>query len=151
MALAAPSRRRPVAVRRVGYAVSAAVIVATLFAVNVWPGWAVLPFLTDEMNEVLGLVNLSLVASLAVNAVYLVDDAPWLRSLGDLVTTGIGLVVLVRMLQVFPFDVVGSSTDWSVVVRVLLVVAIVGSAIGIVAALVGLLRGLLSSGADSQH
>jgi hypothetical protein len=46
---------------------------------------------------VLGLVNLSLAAGLVANLVYLVGDAPVVKSPGDLVTTGIGLAVLVRI------------------------------------------------------
>jgi hypothetical protein len=39
------------------------------------------------------------------------------KSLGELVTTGIGLAVLVRIWQVFPFDFAGWSVDWSWLVR----------------------------------
>ena len=51
------------------------------------------------------------------------------RALGDLVSTGVGFAAIVRMWQVFPFDVDG--TAWEVVVRVLLVVAMFGSAVAI--------------------
>jgi hypothetical protein len=36
------------------------------------------------------------------------------------VTTGIGLAVLMRIWQVFPFDLAGWSVDWSWLVRLLL-------------------------------
>jgi hypothetical protein len=38
-----------------------------------------LPFLTSAITHVLGLVNLSLAAGLAVNLVYLAYDPPWLN------------------------------------------------------------------------
>jgi hypothetical protein len=69
--------------------------------------------------------------------VYLVCDPPWVRSLGDLVTTGIGLAAAIRIWQVFPFDL---SSGWSAAVRVLLVVAIAGSCIALVVQVVSLAR-----------
>jgi hypothetical protein len=140
MTLTASSRHQSLAVRRVGYVIAAAVNGALLYLVDVWPGWQALPFLTEDTRQVLGLVNLSLIVGLVANVVYLLHDAPWLASLGGLVTTGIGLAVLVRILQVFPFAFRGSGFDVSFLVRFVLVVAIVGSAIGIVVQLVSLVR-----------
>jgi hypothetical protein len=57
------------------------------------------------------------------------------------VTTAIGLVGAVRTLQVFPFDF-GGSDFWPLVFRILLWVAIVGSAIAIVVNAVTLVRAL---------
>ncbi|MGI8329731.1 hypothetical protein ACRYCC_07175 [Actinomadura scrupuli] len=79
--------------RRVGYLIAAGIGAALLYALNVRPGWDALPFLTDETSRVLGLLDLSLVAGLIFNLGYVLHDPPWLKSLGDLVTTGIGLVV----------------------------------------------------------
>ena len=61
-------------------------------------------------GQVLWLVNLSLAAGIAANVVYLAYDPPWVRSLGDLVTTGIGLAAAIRIWQVFPFAL---SSGWS--------------------------------------
>jgi Ca2+-transporting ATPase len=63
-----------------------------------------MPFLTSDTGQVLWLVNLSLTAGIPVNVVYLAYDPPWVRSLGDLATTGIGPAVAIRVWQVFPFD-----------------------------------------------
>ena len=46
----------------------------------------------------------------------------------------------VRLLQVFPFDFSGGF-DWSLIVRILLVIGVVGSFFGAGAAVVRLLRG----------
>ncbi len=142
--MSANSRRPPAAARRFGYLVAAAVLVAMLYAINVWPGWQEVPFLSDDTAQVLWLVNLSLVAGVAANMVYVAYDGLWLRSLGELVTTSIGVVVLARMWQVFPFDFSGNSIRWNVLVRFVLVVAIVGSIIGIIVQFVSLIR--LASG-----
>jgi hypothetical protein len=136
----APVRRPSVAVRRFGYLIAAAVNAALLYVVNVWPGWQALPFLTEDTGQVLVLVNLSLVVGVVANVVYLTYDAPWWKSLGDLVTTGVGMAVLVRVWQVFPFDFDGASFNWALLVRVVLVVALVGAAIGVVAQFLSLAR-----------
>jgi hypothetical protein len=105
-------RRPSIAARRFGYIVAAAVTVAIFNVINVWPGWREVPFLTDDTGQVLWLVNLSLFAGIAVNVAYLAYDPPWSKSLGDLVTTGIGLAVLAQVWQVFPFDFSGYSVNW---------------------------------------
>jgi hypothetical protein len=134
-------RKRPSAgARRAGYAVAVLVNAALLVAVNGWPGWEALPFLTPDTELVLGLVNASMLASLAANAVYLLHDPPWLRALGDVATTSVGLVALVRIWQVFPLDFGDSSFDWALVAHVLLGVAIVGSVIGILVGLTSFVR-----------
>jgi len=124
--------------RRVGYVVAVLVNAAVLYAVNVWPGWQALPFLTEDMRLVLGLVNASMLVSIVANMV--VADPRWLKALGDIVTTAVGIAALVRMWQVFPFDFSGSSFDWALVVRVAMGVAIGGSAIALVVAFVSFVK-----------
>jgi peptidoglycan biosynthesis protein MviN/MurJ (putative lipid II flippase) len=87
----------------------------------------------------LWLIDVSLVATIALNLIYMVRDPRWLTAAGAVVTTAIGLAAAVRMLQVFPFDF-GDSEFWPVVVRVGLWLAVVGAAIGIIVNLVPLVR-----------
>jgi hypothetical protein len=142
-------RRPSVSARRFGYILAATITAAMFYIINVWPGWHEVPFLTDDTGQVLWLVNASLVASIAANVVYAAYDPPWLKSLGDLVTTGIGLAVLVRVWQVFPFDFSSYSVNWGVLARFLLVVAIVGSIIGITVQVVSLIRLAIDGGAGA--
>lgn len=127
--------------RRAGYVVAVAINAAMLWLIHVWPGWDALPFLSADFDTVLWLVDLSLAVTIAANLVYLARDPRWLTAAGAIVTTAVGLVAVVRMVQVFPFDL-GESGVWPVVFRVLLWVALVGSVIGIVANLVTLVRAL---------
>jgi hypothetical protein len=138
MMSATTKSRTPVA-RRAGYVIAVLVNTLLIYLINVWPGWDVLPFLTSGMTQVLPLINLSLVAGVAVNLVYLAHDARWLVAAGGLVINGIGLAAVVRMWQVFPFDFAAGSA-WQTVVRVLLLLAMAGSVIGIVVQIVTLLR-----------
>lgn len=140
--MATAARRRPSpASRRAGYLVAAGLNGLFLYLVNRRPGWESVPFLTDETEQVLGLVNASITAGLVANLVYLFADPPRLRSLGDLVTTGIGLAAMVRIWQVFPFSFDEGGFPWETVFRWVLGLGIVGSVIGIVVALVTLVRG----------
>lgn len=131
-------KRAPVAARRFGYVVAGLVNAALLYVVNVWPGWQELGFLTEETRDVLGLVNASLVVTVAANVVYIARDPRWVRSLGEIVTTAVGLAAMVLIWEVFPFDFGDASFDWEILVRVLLGIGIVGSVIGILARIVSL-------------
>src|SRR5688572_4382176 len=97
-------RERPSAAsRHLGYTVAIVLNSALLWVVNVAPGWAAVPFLTEETSRVLPLVNASLVVGIVANAVYLVGDPPWVRALGDVAQNIVGLAATVRVWQVFPF------------------------------------------------
>ncbi len=136
----APVRRPTVAARRTGYAVAAIINAAMLYAINVWPSWQAVPFLTEETRQVLWPVDLSVGAGVFVNLVYLAYDPEWLRSLGELVTTLISLAVLIRISLVFPFDFRGYSFDWSLLVRPVLIMAAVGTAIAAIVNFVSFVR-----------
>ncbi|HET6530863.1 MAG TPA: hypothetical protein VFH03_09665 [Actinoplanes sp.] len=118
-----------------------AVNLLMLYLINVRPGWDAVPFFTDETVEVLPLINLSLVVSVSVNLLYLGYDRRWFVGLGGLATTGVGLVALIRMWQVFPFDFTADST-WALIVRVVLAFAIAGSVITWIVQFVQMVAGL---------
>jgi hypothetical protein len=139
MARRRPAGRPSAAARRAGYGLAIGFSAALLFILNGWPGWQAIPFLTSDTTQVLWLVNLTLAAGIAANAVYLAYDPPWLKALGDLATTGIGLATAIRIWQVFPFDL---SSGWAATVRALLVVCITGSCIALVVQIVTLARWL---------
>lgn len=141
MTSTASTRKTSSASRRVGYAFAIAINGVLLYLVNVWPGWQVIPFLTADFRQVLGLVNASLIAGMVVNLFNLLLDWRWVRALGDLVTLGIGLAGLVLFWQVFPFDFPGGF-DWSLLVRIVIVLAMVGTVIGMIVQVVTLIRSL---------
>jgi drug/metabolite transporter (DMT)-like permease len=131
-----------VASRRFGYALGIAINVLFIFFINEWPGWQQVPFLTDATNDVLPLVNASLVISAVVNAVYLIGDPRWLRALGDAFTAAVSFAVILVVLMVFPFDFSAYSFDWAMLVTVMMWVGLVGSAVAVVANLVTMVREL---------
>lgn len=115
---------------------SAVVNLVLLYVVNVRPGWEAAPFLTADAADVLPYVNAALWTGVGVGVVLTLLHGAGVRALGDLVTTVVGLAATLRVWDVFPFDL---TSGWHLTVRVLLVIAVVGSMIGIVAALVRLL------------
>ena len=140
MTITTAPRQSSAAARRLGYLVAAGVNGVLLYLINVAPGWQELTFLTSATVSVLTWVNTSLVAGIVANVLYVLDDAPAVRAFGDLVTTSIALAAIVRVWQVFPFAFDQRGVHWEQVIRVLLVVATVGSAIAIVVQLVTLAR-----------
>ena len=141
---AGPRDQAGPAARRFGYLVAIAVNATMLYLVNRSPGWEALSFLTPSTAEVIGIVNASILASVVANLVYLVWDADWVRALGDVATTSIGLAALVQIWQVWPVDF-DAGTPWDTVARWVIGIGIFGSAIGIIAALVKLGRSLSAS------
>lgn len=134
------TRRRPSrAARIVGYLIAAAINAVVLYLANVRPGWQAVPFLTDDTRRVLLLFNVSLVAAIVVNLGYVLHDAPRVKALGDLVTNGISLAVMIRLWVVFPFAF--DAHGWAVAARILLVIAMVGTAIAMLVQVATAIRG----------
>ena len=126
--------------RRSGYVVAIAVNVVMLYVVNNLLAWNILPFLTDDFGRVLLLIDISLLATITVNFIYLAYDQSWFRSLGQIGLNLISLVVAVRMYQVFPFDFSGSTFDWTQIARVVIIFTILGTTIGALVEAVKLAR-----------
>lgn len=131
------TRRRPGrAARRFGYVLAVVINLGVWFAVNVLPGWEVVPFLTDDFLQVLGLVNLSLLAAAAANVTYVVADPPWYKAAWDVGLSLVGLLASLRFIEVFPVDFADQAYDLTTLVRAIAIVGAVGSGIGVVSALV---------------
>ena len=140
MTLTATRHRPTVTTRRFGYLLAVLINALVLYAANVWPGWEAVPFLTADTVLVMGLVNASIIVNLAANAAYLITDPPWFKALGTVLTSIVGFVAAARIWQVFPFDFDGSAVDWSFLVRIVLGLAMVGSAIAAIVSVVAIAK-----------
>ena len=143
----------PHQVRRVarvfGYGVAVAVNILLLVIVRNVVEWGWFGFLTDDFADVEALIAFALVATILVNLLYIIDDRRVVKSSGQVALNLINLYVSVRILSVFPFDFSEHAFDWGTPVRILLVVAIVGAGIGILAELHRLaFGGLRENGRD---
>jgi hypothetical protein len=144
MAVTVVDKRPSVGARRAGYVIAVLLNAALLVLVNRWPGWEALPFLTTDTRLVIAVVNASVLVNLAANLVYLARDPRWLKALGDTLTTAVGLVAMVRIWQVFPFDFGDSSVDWTLLARVALGLGIAGAAIGVIVNAVGFVKAVVT-------
>jgi hypothetical protein len=140
------TRRPDPAARRPGYAIGVVVGFVLLYLVNVRPGWEAVPFLTGAFDQVLALVNASIVVGLVANVVYLLRDTPRLKAFGDLVVTAVGLAALVRVWQVFPFDFPAGSVDWALAAHWALAIGIGGSVVALLIAAVALVHPTVGAG-----
>jgi hypothetical protein len=124
--------------RRIGYSVAIAVNVALLVIVNNVLDWGWFSWLTQDLENVLPVINLSLIVAIVANAAYIGHDGPGFKGLLELVVNTISLVATIRLLRVFPFDF--STDGWGTLTRGVLIVAIVGISIGLVVQLARLAR-----------
>jgi hypothetical protein len=125
----------------VGYLIAIALNIVMLVVANTLLAWDVLPFLTDDFADVLWLIDISLLATIGVNFVYLGYDPGWFKSVCQIGLAAISMAVTLRMYQVFPFDFSGSEFDWAWTVRFLMVLGMIGIGIGVLVELVKLARG----------
>lgn len=132
--------------RRAGYVAAAVVNLVLLWITNQLLDWGWPAFLTDDFEDLLPWVNASFLATIGVNLIWVWRDPAWFRHLGEAATNLISLVVAWRTWQIFPFDFSGYSFDWELVARILIVVGMVGAAIGTVVELVRLARHPTTSG-----
>ncbi|MDH4363662.1 MAG: hypothetical protein OEY70_06225, partial [Acidimicrobiia bacterium] len=110
-----------------------------LYLVRHLVGWDV-PVLTADFGRVVPYIELSILVSLAANAAWLVLDPPWFRSLLQIAVNLAGLAPIVRMWQIFPFDLGADDRIWRLAIRALLVLAFAGTMVGTLAELARLAR-----------
>lgn len=127
--------------QRAGYVVAVAVNAVMLYIVNNLLAWDVLPFLTEDFARVLPLLNVSLVVTIIANALFVVYDARWFRSSGQIVLLAISMAVTVRLYRVFPFDFTPYAIDWGMLGRFALLIAMFGIGVGIIVELGRLIFG----------
>lgn len=137
-----PAQRRP------GYVVAIAVNAVMLWGAHRILGWGWLPFLTSDWTRVLPVLTASLVTAIVLNVLFVGYDGVWLKAPADIVMAVFGIVVSVRMWQVFPFDFTGYAFGWTTVARVLIVLSIAGSATAIVVELGRVARAALAGPDD---
>lgn len=113
--------------RRSGYVAAVIANFVALYVFNNLLAWNV-PFLTGSFVAPLAVLNLSLMATVAGNVLFLVFDPKWFRRLAQLGLNVLSLAAMYTLLIVFPFDFGG--TGWESLVRIALIVTMVGIAIG---------------------
>ena len=137
--------------RRIGYGVAIAVNAALLVIVNNILDWGWFAWLTEDLNDVLPLINLSLVASIVANMAYFVNDSGVFKGILELVLNTISLIVVIRLLQVFPFDFSAYSSTWETATRWILIVAIVGISVALLVQVAQLAQMAVRAAEESER
>ena len=127
---------------RIGYAIAVVGNLAILFVVNNLLAWEWFPFLTDDFEQLLPIVNLSLIVGAIVNAALVLYNAQWFRSIGQIAQNVFGLFVIVSALKIFPFDFSPYRINWTTITRVVLIMLAILIGIGTIAEFVKLIRSL---------
>lgn len=138
---------------RIGYAIAVVANLVMLFIVNNLLAWGWVPFLTDDFEQLLPIVSLSLVVGAGANFAFIFYNAEWFRSVGQIVQNVFSLFVIIATLKIFPFDFSPYPVNWTAIARVVLALALVAVSLATIAELVKMVRALLpdvSSGSGAE-
>jgi len=111
-----------------------------------------LPMLTSDYFTWLPILVTALVISVAANILLIIYDRYWLREIVQIILTVIGVVVVVNLVSIFPFDfsVIPNATAVDIVpiaVTIVLIIIAVGLGVG---ALVRFIKLITSAAKPSQ-
>ncbi len=126
--------------RRLGYVITIILNVVVLYVANNIVAWGWFPWLTADFDEVVPYISVALLASIVVNAIYILYDKAWFKSIGETIGLVLSLIANLELLRVFPFDFSAYQWNWDAIVRVVLILATIGMIAGIIAQVVTLLR-----------
>jgi hypothetical protein len=106
--------------------------IAFLVVVNKVPDWNI-PVITDSFPDILWAVNTSVAVSIAGNFILIFFHPRFLHHLFNAVFSVFGILAASVILSVFPFEFADLVGEWlNILIRIVLIVGIVGSAIGVV-------------------
>jgi hypothetical protein len=129
----------PAGVRRFGYVLAIGLSVGILFIVNSLPEGEQIPFLTNDVEMLLPIINGFLLASIVIHGVWILYDAPWFHSAGRITLNVLIIAVAALTYRVFPFDFSAYDFEWEGLLRIVLVVAIVAMAVATIVEIVRLI------------
>jgi hypothetical protein len=114
--------------------------IAFLVVVNKVPDWNI-PVITDSFPDILWAVNTSVAVSIAGNFILIFFHPRFLHHLFNAVFSVFGILAASVILSVFPFEFADLVGEWlNILIRIVLIVGIVGSAIGVVVNIVKAVR-----------
>jgi len=129
----------PAGVRRLGYGLAIAFSIGILVGVNNLPEGNQIPFLTDDLEQLLPIINGLLLTSIGINGIWILYDAAWFRSAGRITLNVLLIAVLALTYRVFPFDFAAYDFDWESLIRLFIVAVIVALTIATIVEIVKLI------------
>lgn len=100
-----------------------------LYIVNNLLNWDIY-FITDALNEVLWIVNLSIIVAIIGNALLLAYNPEWFRHVIKIIMNIFALISTYFVYIVFPFDFNNSFLNWGL--GIFLILIMIGIAIAII-------------------
>ena len=128
----------PIGVRRFGYVLAIGLSLGVLVIVNNLPEGDQIPFLTNDVEQLLPIINTLLLASIAIHGVWILYDAAWFHSAGRITLNVLIIAVAALTYRVFPFDFSAYDFEWEGLLRVVIVVVIVALVIATIVEIVRL-------------
>ena len=123
----------PTAATRFGYVVAIGCNAFGIWIVHHLLEWSWPRFLTDQFDEVLPLITVAFVFGMATNAMFVLYDRQWLKSLVDVGGSILAFVITLRLYEVYPFDFSDYANNWSWLVTTLLIIGMAVTAIAAIA------------------
>ncbi|MGI9614998.1 MAG: hypothetical protein ACR2QO_18955 [Acidimicrobiales bacterium] len=133
--------------RRVGYVVAIIINAIGLYIVRNMLDWDI-SFVTSDFAQVEEIIARSLVATIIVNALFVFYDRRWFKGLGEALSQTVSIVATARLLGVFPFDFSGWDGPWEQVARLVLILALIGTAVSILVSVRNTVLGLRELGSN---
>jgi len=100
------------------------------------PEW--LPFLTNSFFAVLPLFYISFIATVIANILFLAIDSRVFQGLAKVLLNAWGVVVMISLYFVFPFDFSHySNANWGLILKIILLVGIFGTVLATIIEFVG--------------
>lgn len=137
--------------RQFGYSIAIGLNVVLLIIVQNILDWGWLPFLTEDFAGLVPWISLSLAVSIAANTLYLFNDDRIVKSAGQIGINLVSILVTYQVFTVFPFDFSAYSFNWGLLVRIVLIMAMVGAGIGVLAEIYKLASGEPESRKEVTH
>ena len=109
-----------------------------LYVFNNLLNWHVY-FVTDALNQVLWIINLSLITTIIGNAFLLLFKPEWFRHLMKIIINVINFIAVYLVYVVFPFNFNNSFLNWGL--NILLILIMIGIVIATVVELYYLITG----------
>ncbi|NND01671.1 MAG: hypothetical protein HKN91_02695 [Acidimicrobiia bacterium] len=119
--------------RRFGYTIAAIANGVMIWVVHNVLAWNIFGWITNDFSELLPWLTVSFVAGVMLNLIYVWDDAVPIKSPGQILSSVIGFVVTTQTLTIFPFDFTGYDFDFSIAIRIVLWISMIGIVIGVIA------------------
>ena len=138
-----------VAARRFGHAVAIGINLLILLIVNNLLDFGWFPWLTEDFEELLPLINVAIAVNIGLSLIYMFTADKRVRTGGQILANVLALYVLVRTWQVFPFDFTGYDFEfdiadftvtWDTIARIAIGLGVFGTSIAIITEFVSFFR-----------